>query len=64
MIDSGKLALLLRGGFLKPVHHTSDNHRTHLKHWINLYHDRVQDAVTALEVNTTGLFALRQSRLR
>jgi transposase len=45
MIDSGKLALLLRGGFLKPVHHTSDNHRAHFKHWINLYHDRVRDAV-------------------
>jgi hypothetical protein len=23
-IDSGKLAVLLRGNFLKPVHHTSD----------------------------------------
>jgi len=44
-IDSGKLAVLLRGDFLKPVHHTSDNHRAHLKHWINLYHDRVRDAV-------------------
>jgi transposase len=44
-IDSGKLAILLRGNFLKPVHHTSDSHRAHLKHWINLYHDRVRDAV-------------------
>lgn len=44
-IDSGKLAILLRGNFLKAVHHTSDDHRAHLKHWINLYHDRVRDAV-------------------
>jgi transposase len=44
-IDSGKLAILLRGNFLKAVHHTSDSHRAHLKHWINLYHDRVRDAV-------------------
>jgi len=29
-IDSGKLAVLLRGNFLKAVHHTSDDHRAHL----------------------------------
>ena len=44
-IDSGKLAILLRGNYLKAVHHTSDSHRAHLKHWINLYHDRIRDAV-------------------
>jgi len=44
-IDSGKLAVLLRGNFLKAVHHTGDDHRAHLKHWINLYHDRIRDAV-------------------
>ena len=44
-IDAGKLAILLRGNFLKSVHHTSDDHRAHLKHWINLYHDRIRDAV-------------------
>ncbi len=44
-IDSGKLAVLLRGNFLKAVHHTSDDHRAHLKHWINLYHDRIRDGV-------------------
>ena len=44
-IDSAKLAVLLRGNFLKAVHHTSDDHRAHLKHWVNLYHDRVRDAV-------------------
>ena len=44
-IDSGKLAVLLRGNFLKAVHHTTDSHRAHLKHWVNLYHDRVRAAV-------------------
>ena len=44
-IDSGKLAVLLRGNYLKPVHHTCDAHRAYLKHWTNLYHDRVRDAV-------------------
>jgi transposase len=44
-IDAGKLAVLLRGNFLKAVHHTSDDHRAHLKHWINLYHDRIRDGV-------------------
>jgi hypothetical protein len=44
-IDSGKLAALLRGNFLKAVHHTDDSHRANLKHWINIYHDRVCDAV-------------------
>ena len=44
-IDATKLAALLRGNFLKAVHHTSDVHRANLKHWINLYHDRVRDAV-------------------
>jgi transposase len=44
-IDAGKLAVLLRGKFLKAVHHTNDKDRAYLKHWINLYHDRVRDAV-------------------
>ena len=44
-IDASKLATLLRGNFLKVVHHTSDSHRAHLKHWIKLYHDRVRAAV-------------------
>jgi len=47
-IDSGKLAVLLRGNFLKEVYHTNDDHRAHLKHWINLYHDRVRDAVRCI----------------
>lgn len=44
-MDSGKLTVLLRDNFLAPVHHTSDNHRAHLKHWINLYQDHIQDVV-------------------
>jgi transposase len=44
-IDARKLAVLLRGEFLKAVHHTDDSDRAHLKHWVNLYHDRVRDAV-------------------
>jgi len=44
-IDASKLAVLLRGKFLKAVHHTDDSDRAHLKHWVNLYHDRVRDAV-------------------
>jgi transposase len=44
-IDAAKLAVLLRGNYLKVVHHTHDDHRAHLKHWINLYHDRIRDAV-------------------
>jgi len=44
-IDAAKLAVLLRGKFLKAVHHTNDKDRAYLKHWINLYHDRVRDAV-------------------
>jgi transposase len=47
-IDSGKLAVLLRGNFLKEVYHTNDDHRAHLKHWVNLYHDRVRDAVRCI----------------
>lgn len=44
-IDSGKLATLLRGGFLRAVHHSDDEGRAEFKQWVNLYHDRVRDAV-------------------
>ena len=44
-IDAGKLASLLRGGFLRQIHHTDDEQRAVLKHWVCLYHDRVRDAV-------------------
>lgn len=44
-IDAAKLALLLRGGYLRPVYHSQDDDRVELKHWVSLYHDRVRDAV-------------------
>jgi transposase len=44
-IDSGKLAMLLSGGYLREVYHSDDDRRIELKHWVTLYHDRVRDAV-------------------
>jgi transposase len=44
-IDSGKLAELLRGGFLRPVHQSEDIGRVVLKQWVSLYHDKVGEAV-------------------
>ena len=44
-IDAGKLASLLRGGFLRAIYHSDDDSRAELKHWVSLYHDRVRDAV-------------------
>jgi transposase len=45
VIDAGKLAGLLRGGFLREVYHSDDEQQILLKQWIGLYHDRVRDAV-------------------
>jgi transposase len=47
-IDAAKLASLLRGGFLRAIHHSDDDSRAELKHWVNLYHDRVRDAVRGI----------------
>ena len=44
-IDSGKLAELLAGGYLREVYHSDDDRRIELKHWVTLYHDRIRDAV-------------------
>jgi transposase len=44
-IDAAKLACLLRGGYLRAVYHSDDDHRTELKHWVSLYQDRIRDAV-------------------
>ena len=44
-IDSGKLAILLAGGYLREVYHSDDDKRVELKHWVSLYHDRIRDAV-------------------
>lgn len=47
-IDAAKLASLLRGGFLRKIHQSEDAGRAELKHWVNLYHDRVRDAVRSI----------------
>ena len=44
-IDAEKLARLLRGGYLREVHHTEDEERAALKEAVALYHDRVKDLV-------------------
>lgn len=60
-IDCGKLAELLRGGFLRPVHHPQSAERAELKRWVALYHDRVKQAVR--EVNKIRMLG-RQYGLR
>ena len=44
-IDAGKLASLLRGGYLRAVHQSEDIDTVVLKQWVSLYHDRVREAV-------------------
>ena len=44
-VDAGKLAALLRGGYLREVYHTTDERRVALKEAVSLYHDRVREAV-------------------
>jgi len=44
-IDARKLAVLLRGGFLRGVYHSDNDRHVLLKQWVGLYHDRVKDAV-------------------
>ena len=44
-IDAEKLAVLLRGGYLKEVYHSQEEERVELKEWVGLYQDRVEDAV-------------------
>jgi transposase len=60
-IDGAKLAALLRGGFLRPVHHPDSAERVELKQWVALYHDRVKQAVR--EVNKIRMLG-RQHGLR
>ncbi len=45
-IDGGKLALLLRGGFIKAVHHPETLARSLFKQRVALYHDRVRRRVS------------------
>lgn len=44
VIDSGKLAALLRGNFLRAVYHDHDAKQLELKQWVRLYHDFVKSA--------------------
>jgi transposase len=48
VIDATKLAALLRGGYLREVHHSDDDAHVELKQWMGLYHDRVREAVRSL----------------
>jgi transposase len=61
VIDCGKLAELLRGGYLRAVHHPESAERAELKRWVGLYHDRVKQAVR--EVNKIRMLG-RQYGLR
>jgi hypothetical protein len=44
VIDSAKLATLLRGKFLRPVYHDHDAKQLALKQWVKLYHDFIKSA--------------------
>jgi transposase len=44
-IDAEKLAQLLRGGYLKAVHHPQSLERAVFKHLVLVYHDRVRQRV-------------------
>jgi transposase len=44
-IDAGKLAGLLRGGYLRKVHQSDNVDRVIVKQWVSLYHDKVREAV-------------------
>jgi transposase len=44
-IDAGKLAELLRGGFVKAVHHPESLEQALFKQHVQLYHDRVRHRV-------------------
>jgi transposase len=44
-LDAEKLAQLLRGGYLKPVHHPESLERELLKQHVSFYHDRVRERV-------------------
>ncbi len=44
-IDAEKLAQLLRGGYLKAVHHPQSQERAIFKHHVALYHDGVRQRV-------------------
>jgi transposase len=65
-IDAQKLAGLLRGKFLRPVHHTDDKAREDFKRLVSLYEDRVKQATRNInqlraEARMTGLAIPRKA---
>lgn len=63
-IDAAKLATLLRGGFLREVHHSDQLAHVTLKQWVGLYHDRVREAVRQVNKlrGRARMFGLRPPR--
>lgn len=47
LIDAEKLAMLLRGGFIKEVYHTADERRADFKNLVLAYHDGVNQVTRA-----------------
>ena len=47
-IDATKLAGLLRGNYLRAVHHSRDERMVRLKRWVYLYEDRVREATRTI----------------
>jgi len=47
-ISATKLAGLLRGNYLRAVHHSRDEQMVRLKRWVRLYEDRVREATRTI----------------
>jgi transposase len=64
VIDATKLAALLRGGYLREVHHSDNGRHVELRQWVGLYHDRVKEAVRQLNKvrGRCQMFGLRPPR--
>ena len=60
-IDAPKLAQLLRGGYVKAVHHPESFERSVFKHHVGLYHDRVGHRVE--EANRIIAYVRRYGRV-
>ncbi len=53
-ISAAKLAGLLRGNYLRAVHHSRDEQMVRLKRWVRLYEDRVRDATRTINKIRAG----------
>jgi transposase len=47
-ISATKLAALLRGNYLRAVHHSREERMVRLKRWVRMYEDRVRDATRTI----------------